>query len=53
MIGDTCFDVDGAKKVGLDTIGVSYGFGNSKEMLEHGAIAFVDSAKELEKYLLS
>ena len=53
MIGDTCFDVDGAKKVGLDTIGVSYGFGNSKEMLEHGAIAIVDSAKELEEYLLS
>ncbi len=53
MIGDTCFDVDGAKKVGLDTIGVSYGFGNSEEMLEHGAIAIVDSAKELEEYLLS
>lgn len=52
MIGDTCFDVDGAKKVGLDTICVTYGFGDEQEMIEHGAIALVDSAEALEKILL-
>ncbi len=47
LIGDTCFDVDGAKTVGIDCIGVSYGFGNTQEMLGHGAIAVVNNTKEL------
>ncbi|MFQ9515987.1 MAG: HAD-IA family hydrolase [Eubacterium sp.] len=47
MIGDTCFDIDGAKAVGIDAIGVSYGFGDRKEMLKHGALAIVDNAEEL------
>jgi phosphoglycolate phosphatase len=47
MIGDTCFDVDGAKAVGIDVLGVSYGFGNSEEMLEHGAMAIADNTEDI------
>lgn len=52
MIGDTCFDIDGANTIGIDSIGVSYGFGDNEEMLEHGAKAIAYSAKELCSMLL-
>lgn len=52
MIGDTCFDVDGAAAVGVETIGVSFGFGNIEEMKSHGAIAVVDSMIELAELLV-
>lgn len=52
MIGDTCFDVDGAKAVGVETIGVSFGFGDTNEMKEHGAIAIVDTMEELTELLV-
>lgn len=52
MIGDTCFDIDGANTVGIDSIGVDYGFGDNDEMLAHGAKAIAYSATELCNMLL-
>ena len=52
MIGDTCFDIDGANTVGIDSIGVDYGFGDKDEMLAHGAKAIAYSATELCNMLL-
>jgi len=37
MIGDTKFDVEGAKRVGLDTLAVTYGYGSRKELAVAGA----------------
>ena len=51
MIGDTCFDVLGAKDVGISCVGVSYGYGDRMEMLDCGAIAVVDNALELLEYI--
>lgn len=51
MIGDTCFDIDGAKAVGIESMGVSYGFGDKHEMLEHGAMSVVDRADEITRLL--
>lgn len=53
MIGDTCFDVDGANAVGIDCIGVSYGYGNTDEMLLHGAVIIADSTNELKDIILN
>lgn len=39
LVGDTLFDVNGAKQVGIDCIVVGYGFGNVEKMLEAGAQA--------------
>lgn len=47
MIGDTCFDIDGANNCGIKSVGVSYGFGDKEEMLEHGALTVVDRAIDL------
>ena len=51
MVGDTIFDVQGAKDVNVDCIGVSYGYGDRNEMIESGAIAVVDTAMELLQYI--
>lgn len=52
MVGDTIFDVEGAKIVGIDCIGVSYGYGDKKDMLESGAIGVVDTTEELLEKIL-
>lgn len=51
MVGDTIFDVQGAKAVNVDCIGVSYGYGDRNEMIESGAIAVVDTAMELLQHI--
>ncbi|NOZ45548.1 MAG: HAD hydrolase-like protein [Chlorobi bacterium] len=37
MIGDRNWDVSGAKKAGIDVIGVTYGFGSLQELQDAGA----------------
>lgn len=51
LIGDTIFDVEGAKQVGMDCIGVTFGFGTKEEMEEAGAIAFCDSMADLPEII--
>lgn len=43
MIGDTKFDVLGAKKLGIPCIGVSWGYGTNEELVDAGAVSVVDS----------
>lgn len=47
MVGDTAFDVIGAKKHGIPTIGVSWGYGSVDDMVAAGAVSIVHSAEEL------
>ena len=49
LVGDTKFDVQGAKSQGIDCIGVTYGFGTAAEL--KGCVAVADSVAELEKIL--
>ena len=37
MIGDRCYDIEGARECGLDTIAVLWGYGNLEEFKEHNA----------------
>ena len=41
LVGDTKFDVQGAKSLGIDCIGVTYGFGTAAEL--KGCVAVADS----------
>ena len=52
MVGDTKFDVIGAKAHGIPTIGVSWGYGSVEEMQESGAASIAYSAQELLDMLL-
>lgn len=47
MVGDTKFDVLGAKHHGIPCIGVSWGYGDVQEMVEAGACAIADSMDQL------
>lgn len=47
MIGDTKFDMIGAKSVGVQAIGLTWGFGRREELLEHGANLIIDQPTDL------
>ena len=53
MVGDTKFDVIGAKSHGIPTIGVSWGYGEVSDMEAAGAIKIVNTAQELLDALLA
>lgn len=55
MIGDSSHDAIGAKKIGMDFIGVTYGFGfkSSADVFQFDSIGVADTPKGLLKYFVS
>ena len=54
MVGDRRFDVLGAKACGLPCVGVEFfGYADPGELEEAGAVAVVDTAQQLEQYILT
>jgi len=51
MIGDTKYDVLGAAKHGISTIGVTYGFGSRSMLEEAGALWIVESVPALAELM--
>ena len=51
MIGDRCFDVQGAKAHHLDSIGVAYGYAAEGELQQAGATFVVDTVQQLKELL--
>lgn len=51
MVGDTAFDVIGAKAHGIPTIGVSWGYGQIEDMVQSGAVSIAHTAEELYRQL--
>ena len=47
MVGDTAFDILGAKAHGIPGIGVSWGYGNVEDMKKAGAVAIANTMEEL------
>lgn len=52
MIGDRKFDVEGARAQGVESVGVSYGYGSLAELQEAGADYIVESPGELSYFLM-
>ena len=52
MVGDRKFDCIGAKKNGLRSIGVTWGYGSIAELREAGASALCDQPKGLHRLVL-
>lgn len=50
LVGDTKFDAIGAREVGIDCLGVSYGFGSREELLLNKVVKVVCSMKEVDAY---
>lgn len=53
MIGDRKYDIEGARKTGIDSIGVLYGYGDQKELSLAGANYIVRDVEELAHFLLN
>ena len=47
MVGDTKYDILGAKAHGIPAIGVGWGYGKVEEMEEAGAVGIADSMEQL------
>ena len=51
MVGDTAFDVIGAKMHGIPTVGVSWGYGKVEDMVAAGAASIAHTMDELFELL--
>lgn len=52
MVGDRCYDVEGGRENGVDTIGVTYGYGTEEELAQAGATHIAHSPEALAQILL-
>ena len=52
MVGDRKYDVIGAKKCGLDCVGVRFGYAEPGELAEHGAVYVAETPDDLFEYLM-
>lgn len=50
LIGDTMYDVDGARIVGIDSIAIAYGFGDNDILKASNAVAFLESPNNVVDY---
>ncbi|MBO5410675.1 MAG: HAD hydrolase-like protein [Clostridia bacterium] len=51
MVGDRRFDIEGAIAAGLESIGVTYGYGSEEELKKSGATHIAGSADEIRNLL--
>ena len=47
MVGDRCYDIEGAKATGLHSAGAVYGFGTAEELTESGATYLLNAPEDL------
>ena len=52
MIGDRENDVTGAKNNGIDVLGVTYGYGDKKELNDAGCFDVVNTPEEVTEFIL-
>lgn len=52
MIGDRSYDIEGARRAGVESVGVTYGYGSMEELKAAKADYIVRSVEELRKFLL-
>lgn len=50
LVGDTQYDAWGAQELGMDCLGVSYGFGAREELEKAGVVGIVNNMREVEAY---
>lgn len=51
MVGDRHFDINGARAYGLDSVGVTFGYGSYEELKEAGATYIADDVGEINDLL--
>ena len=51
MVGDRKYDMEGGRRAGIHTLGVTYGYGSEAELLEAGAEKLAGSPREIADIL--
>ena len=51
MIGDRHFDIEGAKKCGLDSVGVLYGYGDRDELTASNATYIAEKVEDIKRII--
>lgn len=52
MVGDRHHDVDGANEIGIDCIGVLYGYGSEEELKNTGAKYIAKTVQDIKKFVI-
>lgn len=52
MVGDRAYDMSAARDLGIQALGVLYGFGSPEELLHAGAQHLADSPEAVTKYIV-
>lgn len=52
MVGDRRYDVEGARALGIESVGVAFGYGGMEELKEARADYIVRSVEELQRFLM-
>ena len=47
MVGDRCYDINGARAAGIHSIGVLYGYGSAEELKEAGAEQLAETPEDI------
>lgn len=53
MVGDRHFDIDGASLAGVESVGVTFGYGGEEELKKAGATYIAGSADEIDEIIFS
>lgn len=53
MVGDRCYDIEGANREGIRAIGVLYGYGSKEELEEAGADGLAETPEEVVRVILN
>lgn len=51
MVGDRCFDINGANGAGVDSVGVTFGYGSEEELRNAGATYIAHSVSDLKNII--
>lgn len=51
MIGDRHHDTEGAAAIGVDSIGVLYGYGSKEELVKSGATYIAENVSDIKKFI--
>ncbi len=52
IVGDRMFDINGGKACGIDSIGITFGFGEAEEIMAHKPTYVCNSVEDIRKILL-
>lgn len=47
MVGDTKYDILGAKQAGIPSAGVLYGYGTKEDLIKHGAVIIIPKTEDI------